>query len=76
MVPSGIRGSLAAVVILVGLLVTRTQVGSSLVENVREVVRLEPQDPLIVESFDSLTSVSAPHGLVLSQGQPNFKLSR
>ena len=43
-----------------GLLVTRTQVGSSLVENVREVVRLEPQDPLIVESIDTSTSVSAP----------------
>ena len=56
----GNMGVLAAVVILVGLLVTRTQVGSSLVENVREVVRLEPQDPLIVESFDSSTSVSAP----------------
>ncbi len=58
--PAAFVGVLAAVVILVGLLVTRTQVGSSLVENVREVVRLEPQDPLIVESFDSSTSVSAP----------------
>ena len=58
--PAAFVGILAAVVILVGLLVTRTQVGSSLVENVREAVRLEAQDPLIVEDFDSAPSVTSP----------------
>tara|TARA_Y100001970_G_scaffold245494_1_gene312584 strand:- start:9226 stop:10638 length:1413 start_codon:yes stop_codon:yes gene_type:complete len=58
--PAGFVGILAAVVILVGLLVTRTQVGSSLVENVREAVRLEAQDPVIVEGFDSSPSVTSP----------------
>mgnify|MGYP001457999507 FL=1 len=58
--PAAFVGILAAVVILVGLLVTRTQVGSSLVENVREAVRLEAQDPLIVEDFDSPPSVTSP----------------
>ena len=58
--PAAFVGILAAVVILVGLLVTRTQVGSSLVENVREAVRLEAQDPLIVEDFDSSPSVTSP----------------
>ena len=58
--PAAFVGILAAVIILVGLLVTRTQVGSSLVENVREAVRLEAQDPLIVEDFDSAPSVTSP----------------
>ena len=58
--PAAFVGLLAAVVILVGLLVTRTQVGSSLVENVREVVRLEAQDPLIVEGFEDSASVTSP----------------
>ena len=58
--PAAFVGILATVVILVGLLVTRTQVGSSLVENVREAVRLEAQDPLIVEDFDSSPSVTSP----------------
>jgi len=58
--PAAFVGILAAVVILMGLLVTRTQVGSSLVENVREAVRLEAQDPLIVEDFDSPPSVTSP----------------
>ena len=58
--PAAFVGILAAVIILVGLLVTRTQVGSSLVENVREAVRLEAQDPLIVEDFDSSPSVTSP----------------
>ena len=58
--PAAFVGILATVVILVGLLVTRTQVGSSLVENVREAVRLEAQDPLIVEDFDSAPSVTSP----------------
>jgi len=58
--PAAFVGILATVVILVGLLVTRTQVGSSLVENVREAVRLEAQDPLIVEDFDSSPPVTSP----------------
>ena len=58
--PAAFVGILAAGVILVGLLVTRTQGGSSLVENVREAVRLEAQDPLIVEDFDSSPSVTSP----------------
>ena len=66
--PAAFVGILAAVVILVGLLVTRTQVGSSLVENVREAVRLEAQDPLIVEDFDSAPSVTSP---VLSRQESN-----
>ena len=51
--PAAFVTMLAAVVILVGLFVTRTQIGSSLVDNVREVVRLEPEQPLIVENFES-----------------------
>ena len=66
--PAAFVGILAAIVILVGLLVTRTQVGSSLVENVREAVRLEAQDPLIVEDFDSAPSVTSP---VLSRQESN-----
>ena len=66
--PAAFVGILAAVIILVGLLVTRTQVGSSLVENVREAVRLEAQDPLIVEDFDSAPSVTSP---VLSRQESN-----
>ena len=51
--PAAFVAMLAAVVILVGIFVTRTQIGSSLVDNVREVVRLEPEQPLIIENFES-----------------------
>ena len=51
--PAAFVAMLAAVVILMGLFVTRTQLGSSLVDNVREVVRLEPEQPLIIENFES-----------------------
>ena len=56
--PAAFVGILAAVVILVGLLVTRTQVGSSLVENVREVVRLEAEEPIVIDNFENSTSVT------------------
>ena len=56
--PAAFVGILATVVILVGLLVTRTQVGSSLVENVREVVRLEAEEPIVIDNFENSTSVT------------------
>jgi len=58
--PAAFVAVLAAVVIFVGLFVTRTQLGSSLVDNVREVVRLEPEEPLVIENFETPNLGTAP----------------
>lgn len=58
--PAAFVALLAAVVIVVGLFVTRTQLGSSFVDNVREVVRLEPEQPLVIENFETPNLGTAP----------------
>ena len=51
--PAGFIAFVASIVILAGFLISRTEVGSSLVENVREVVRLERDDTFIVDNFEN-----------------------
>ncbi len=58
--PAAFVALLAAVVIFVGLFITRTQIGSSLVDNVRDVVRLDPEQPLIIENFENPSVGTAP----------------
>ena len=58
--PAAFLAAIGVLVIFVGLFVTRTRIGSSLVDNVREVVRLEPEEPILIETFENQTSGTAP----------------
>jgi len=58
--PAAFLAALGVLVIFVGLFVTRTRIGSSLVDNVREVVRLEPEEAILIENFETQTSGTAP----------------
>ena len=58
--PAAFLAGLGVLVIFVGIFVTRTQIGSSLVDNVREVVRLEPEEPVVIENFDNPNQGSVP----------------
>ena len=58
--PAAFLAALGVVVIFVGLFITRTQFGSSLVNNVREVVQLEPEETFLEDNFENPNSGSIP----------------
>ena len=58
--PAGFLAALGVVIIFAGLFITRTQFGSSLVNNVREVVQLEPEEPFLEDNFENPNSGSIP----------------
>ena len=57
--PAAFLAVLGVLIISVGLFVTRTQIGSSLIDNVREAVRLEPEEPILIENFDRQNSANS-----------------